>query len=136
MFETFDHTADLGLRIRAETREMLFEEAARALFSVIVENPKHIRFRSSFPVRIEGSRNNELLLDWLDALLFMFSSEHIVLGRFTVDFNESGLDATVWGESYNPEVHGIGEEVKAITYHGLKAENLGKMWLGEVIIDL
>lgn len=136
MFETFDHTADLGLRIRAETRETLFEEAAEALFSVILENPKSIRPKLSFPLRIEGTRNDELLLDWLAALLFMFSTEHLVLGRFAVDFNNGGLDATAWGEPYCPKNHGIGEEIKAITYHGLKVEESNGGWLGEVIIDL
>ena len=48
MFETFDHTADLGLRIRAETLEGLFEEAARALFSLIVVDPQTIRPEKSF----------------------------------------------------------------------------------------
>src|SRR3954469_5456448 len=35
MHETFDHTADLGLRIRAGDLDTLFAEAAEALFSVI-----------------------------------------------------------------------------------------------------
>ncbi|MBN2293761.1 MAG: archease [Pirellulales bacterium] len=136
MFETFDHTADLGLRIRAESLEKLFEEAASALFSVILENPKQISSERSFSFRIEGSRNDELLLDWLDELLFKFASEHVVLCSFSVQFTESGLNATSWGEQYRPDIHGFGEEIKAITYHGLKVENLGDMWLGEIIVDL
>ena len=136
MFETFDHTADLGLRIRAETLKGLFEEAALALFSVIVENPHRIRPKRSFSFQIEGTSSDELLLDWLGELLFTFSSRHIVLGRFAVDFRASGLDATAWGESYKPAVHKIGEEIKAITYHGLKVEELGHEWIAEVIVDL
>ncbi len=136
MFETFDHTADLGLRVRAESREALFEEAARGLFSVILENPERVGGDLSFSFRIEGTRDDELLLDWLDALLFKFSSEHVVLGRFEVRFVEGGLTANAWGEPYSPDVHGVGEEVKAITYHGLRVEKLGEMWLGEVIVDL
>ncbi len=136
MFETFEHTADLGLRIRAETIESLFEEAALALFSVIVEEPKTIRPKHSFSFKIEGTRKDELLLDWLGELLFMFSSRHIVLGRFEVDLSDSGLRATAWGEDCDLHVHQIGEEVKAITYHGLKVEKSGDQWLGEVIVDL
>ena len=36
MYEIFEHTADLGLRIRADDLQGLFEEAARGLFSVVV----------------------------------------------------------------------------------------------------
>ena len=38
MYETFDHTADLGLRIRAADLNTLFAEAAQALFATLVEN--------------------------------------------------------------------------------------------------
>ena len=42
MFEFFDHTADLGLRIEAPDLDTLFAEAAQALFAVIVEDPSAI----------------------------------------------------------------------------------------------
>ena len=43
MYEIFEHTADLGLRIRANELPRLFEEAACALFSVIVANFDSVR---------------------------------------------------------------------------------------------
>ncbi len=136
MFETFEHTADLGLRIRAETLKGLFEEAGLALFSVIVVDPKTIRPKQSFSFEIQGTNKDELLLDWLCELLFTFSNKHVVLGRFDVDISDTGLKAAAWGETYNPDAHQIGEEVKAITYHGLKVEELEHHWIAEVIIDL
>ena len=36
MYETFEHTADLGLRIRAADLPSLFADAGRGLFSIIV----------------------------------------------------------------------------------------------------
>ena len=42
MHETFDHTADLGLRIRAATLDELFAEAAEAMFEVIVEDLRSV----------------------------------------------------------------------------------------------
>ena len=41
--ETFDHTADLGLRIRASDLGDLFETAAEGLFDVIVANKEDVR---------------------------------------------------------------------------------------------
>jgi SHS2 domain-containing protein len=43
MFETFDHTADLGLRNWAADLNTLFAEAGQALFSTIVEDPASVR---------------------------------------------------------------------------------------------
>ena len=43
MFETFDHTADLGLRVRAATLDELFADAGVALFSTVVEDLASVR---------------------------------------------------------------------------------------------
>ena len=43
--ETFDHTADLGLRIRAADLADLFQTAAEGLFDVIVANRDAVRSR-------------------------------------------------------------------------------------------
>ena len=43
MYETFEHTADLGLRVRAADLDTLFAEAAACLFSAIVEDPATVR---------------------------------------------------------------------------------------------
>ena len=42
MFEIFDHTADLGIRVEADSFEALLAEAATALTSVLVANPEAI----------------------------------------------------------------------------------------------
>jgi SHS2 domain-containing protein len=41
MHETFEHTADLGLRIRAADLDTLFVEAAQALFGMSAANTVH-----------------------------------------------------------------------------------------------
>ena len=43
MYETFEHTADLGLRIRAVDLNTLFAEAGQALFETIVEDLRSVR---------------------------------------------------------------------------------------------
>jgi SHS2 domain-containing protein len=65
MFESFDHTADLGLRIRAADLDTLFAEAARALFSTIVDDLASVKSAERFDVRIVGVDKEYLLFDWL-----------------------------------------------------------------------
>ena len=43
MYETFDHTADLGLRSACAELETLFAEAAAAVFSVIIPDLTTVR---------------------------------------------------------------------------------------------
>jgi SHS2 domain-containing protein len=136
MFETFDHTADLGLRIRAADLDTLFAEAARGLFCTIVDDLESVAPAERFDLQIAGEDNEYLFFDWLRELLYRFDAEHRLFSKFEVRMNESGLTASVWGESYDPEKHELCHEVKAITYHGLKVEKLDDGWLAEVIVDI
>ena len=136
MYELFDHTADLGLRIRGDNLKELFEEAARALFSVIVVNLQAVRTVRQLTFEIPGARRDELLFDWLGELLWTFNAEHVLLCEFEVDVREAGLTATARGEPFDPVRHELDAEVKAITYHGLKVEPDDAGWLAEVIVDI
>jgi SHS2 domain-containing protein len=136
MFETFDHTADLGLRVRAADLNTLFAEAAQALFAVIVENPDSIRPKRRFEWTIAGDDRNYLLFDWLRTLLYHFDAEHMVLTEFRVQVKPDSLTASAEGEPLDRDWHEPGHEVKAITHHGLKVEPTADGWLAEVIVDI
>ncbi len=136
MYETFDHTADLGLRVRADDLASLFAEAAEALFSAIVADPTMIEPREATTFTIPGSDPDDLLFDWLRALLFQFDGEHRLFRRFEVAITPQGLTATAWGEPIDRTRHELDHEVKAITYHGLKVEQTADGWLAEVIVDI
>jgi SHS2 domain-containing protein len=136
MHETFEHTADLGLRIRADTPEQLFVEAAQALFGVIVEDLAAVRPVAELRIALQGDALDLLLFDWLNELLYHFDAEHLLLGNFEVRLSGTQLDATAWGETLDPSRHSLEHEVKAITYHGLRVERENGQWLAEVIVDI
>jgi SHS2 domain-containing protein len=136
MHEVFEHTADLGLRVRASSLDELFAEAARALFSVIVEDPTRVQPRDRHAIDLTGDDPAYLLFDWLNELLFRFDSGHLLFSKFEVQVRPNGLTATAWGEPLDPQRHPLDHEVKAITYHGLKLEQTPDGWLAEVIVDI
>lgn len=136
MYEVFEHTADLGLRIRAKDLEGLLADAGRALFSVIVENLESVRPTQDAAVSIEGKDPEYLLLDWLNELLFKFDKEHWLFSEFAVKVTPRGLAATARGEPFDSTRHRLDHEVKAITYHGLVVRQTPDGWLAEVIIDI
>jgi SHS2 domain-containing protein len=136
MHEVFEHTADIGLRIRAGDLNGLFEEAARALFSVLVANPESVQPVQEVAFRLSGSRLDDLLFDWLAELLSTSDAHHLLFGEFEVDVREGGLTGTARGEPIDPSRHQLDTEVKAVTYHGLKLQRDGDGWLAEVIVDL
>ena len=136
MYEIFEHTADLGLRVKAPDLETLFADAGRGLTSMIAANLDAIRPVREVPLRVEGDRRDDLLFDWLTEILYLFESEHLLLGKFAVHIDAGGLQATARGESLDENRHQLEHEVKAITYHGLKVEQTPDGWLAEVIVDI
>jgi SHS2 domain-containing protein len=136
MYELFEHTADLGLRVRAPDLNALFADAAQALFSAIVEDLDTVRPEQRVDVELTGNDREYLLFDWLKELLYRFDAEHLLFTRFEVRVTNVGLNGTAWGEPLDRARHELAHEVKAITYHGLKAEQTADGWLAEVIVDI
>ena len=136
MYETFEHTADLGLRVRAADLDTLFAEVAACLFSALVDDPGTVRPLQRIDLKVEGAEREYLLFDWLRELLYRFDSQHLLLSRFEVRVGDAGLTARAWGEPFDPARHALAHEVKAITYHGLKVEPADDGWLAEVIVDI
>jgi SHS2 domain-containing protein len=131
-----EHTADLGVRARAANLDDLFAEAARGLFSAVVEDLGTVVASQRVVVRIAGSDKEFLLFDWLKALLYHFDAEHLLFSRFEVKISADGLEGAAWGEPTDPARHEMNHEVKAITLHGLKVEQTAEGWLAEVIVDI
>ncbi len=160
MYETFEHTADLGLRIQADSLERLFQEAAEALFSLLVVNLHQVQPILPENLRLQAPDREDLLHDWLSELLVLFALRKLVGRRFEVrlshqtlpvagppeaisalmgqpiELKQEVLEATIWGEILDPARHQLGPEVKAVTYHGLRLEKQPTSWLAEVILDL
>lgn len=136
MYELFEHTADLGLRVRATDLNTLFAEAAMCLFMAIVEDIATIEARTVLKVELAGNDRDYLLFDWLRELLLRADEERMLFGKFEVHVRDDGISGTAWGEPFDPTRHQLAHEVKAITYHELKVVRDGELWLAEVIVDI
>ena len=136
MYEIFEHTADLGLRVRAADLNALFADAGRGLFSMVVDNLDAVQPQITREFRIEGSDREYLLFDWLNELLYVCDTERLAFSQFDVQVTDDGLTATARGEPLDPNRHNLTHEIKAITYHHLKVEQTADGWMAEVIVDI
>jgi SHS2 domain-containing protein len=148
MFELFEHTADLGLRVLAASLEGLLAEAAQGLLAMHVANPEAVRPVLSKTVELAADDPTYLLFDWLSELLFAFESEKLLLSECDIHLQGGGtpaagdpaqlrLTATCRGEPMDEIRHRMEHEVKAITYHGLTVEQqVDGSWFAELIVDI
>lgn len=138
-YEIFEHTADVGLKIRGANLEELFINGAAGLTALITD-PAEIfsdpdRLLMGF--ELKAADTGELFLKWMREILFNFSAKRYVLTDFKFDrLNGVGLSVRAGAVPFDPDRHDQGLEVKAITYHGFKFEKSASGWYAEVIVDI
>jgi SHS2 domain-containing protein len=136
MYRLFDHTADVGFHVEAETLAALFADSGRALVSVLVDDTEAFEPRRETTLECRADRLDDLLFDFLAELLYRFCTERFVPVNYDIDTDGERLKATLQGEDFDPDRHRGGAEVKAITYHGLKVERADHGYSAEIIVDL
>jgi SHS2 domain-containing protein len=140
MYEVFEHTADLGIRIRASTLNELFADAGRGLIAQLA-NLDTVQPVSVKTITLTGDSLEYLLFDWLTELLYAFEESHLLLTQFDVQVTKTdenyALAGTCRGEVADSARHELDHEVKAITYHRLSVKLLDDgNWEAEVIVDI
>jgi SHS2 domain-containing protein len=140
MFETFDHTTDLGLRVDADSLSELFAEAAVGLTSLIVADVGTVESSQQRTFEVSSPDLEYLYFDWLSELLYLFESDGWLTANASVEISGNSLRGVVRGETCSETRHRRSHEVKAITYHGLSVlpteRDGGQVWSAEVIVDI
>jgi len=134
--EIFDHTADLGLRVRAECFEGLCEAAAAGLTEVIAGDAAAVRPAVAETLRVTGDDPVWLLFDLLSELLAAFDLRRMLFAECRVSRTADGLRADCRGEPFDPARHHLAHEVKAITQHELDVCQSDAGWEATLILDI
>ena len=136
--ETFDHTADVGLRIAAGDLDDLFRTAAEGVFDYIVTNRDAVRVEATEAVELHADAPADLLVAWLNELIFRCETTHRLYTRFDVHVAADGpsLSATIGGEPIDRDRHILDHEVKAVTQHGLSLHRDDAGWIADLILDI
>ncbi|MCL2862488.1 MAG: archease [Methanimicrococcus sp.] len=144
-FIYLDHIADIRFIARGETLETLFENAALATLSVIAD-VETVTPEIDFEIELETVSLENLIVDFLSELLFLFDSEETMIGKVSVSEigkyeNEDGeekyvVKAVASGEPINRERQDFKTEVKAVTYSGIRVDKTEDGYETEVVLDL
>ena len=121
-FEVIEHTADVGIAAYGSDLKEAFANAAYALFSLMVDL-KQVGDTLYQEVEITAENQEDLLVAWLNELIYLFEVESILFKRFSVDeLTETRLKSRCYGQAIDLLRHKIRVGVKAATYHMLKVE--------------
>ncbi|MFX0171687.1 MAG: archease [Candidatus Hodarchaeota archaeon] len=135
-YEYFEHQADIGLRGKGKTLSEAFEQAALAMFEIMVET-KDVKHDNLQIVEVQGNNLEELLLDWLSELLYLKDVEGNMYSRFEIDsIDKNKLVAKVYGEPIDPTRHKLKLEVKAATWTQLAVIKNSDNWIAQCLVDV
>lgn len=139
MFELFEHKADFGVRGIGATIEEAFQECAKAMFSIMVDL-QSVEPRESVKVNVSARSEKELLLVWLNELLYECSAREMVFSEFRVKIRRAGngfeLEGTAKGELINQQKHKLKTEVKGASYSGLDVREENGKIVAQCIVDV
>jgi SHS2 domain-containing protein len=135
-YEILDHTADICVRVYGESFDDLLRNAARAMMDIITDREK-VNPSQEIKIKAQGETKEELLVHWLDEILFIHQVKKMVLRDFEVHLvSETEVRGKAFGESIDAERHEIGLDIKAITYHNLKIEPSDDRLKVDIVFDI
>ena len=135
-YEFFDHTADMGIRVRAATLPGLLMPAAEGLYAAIGEL---VAGGDESPMKLDfqGDDQSILLRNFLTELLILFEREkRLVVAVVDSAFTESQLKITARTAAIDLERSAFHREVKAITYHELSIRAIAGGHEATFIVDI
>jgi len=135
-YEIGKHTADLELWIWGKDTKELFKNAARGMTDQICPSPLPGQAVEK-NIRLSASNIEELLILWLNEILFFFEVEDVVFRKLDIHrLSGTELEAVCSGMKVDWRKSQAGSEIKAATYHDLFIKKIPGGWQAHVIFDL
>jgi SHS2 domain-containing protein len=87
-------------------------------------------------VELTAPDEEDLLVAWLNELIYLFDTENILFKRFEVTVLDNRLKARVYGEKVDSSRHRLKTGVKGATYHMLGVSKGDSGCRVQVIFDI
>lgn len=135
-YRIIDHTADMGMAVKARSIRGLFSSAARAMTKIMVKgdfgNEKTER-----NISIDAEDYPDLMVRWLGEILYLFAGEGLITDAVEIDaLSPTNLSATLGMSVYSPGHHRVLREIKAVTYHDVSVRRTDDEWETRIIFDI
>lgn len=135
-YEQFPHTADIGVKVFGKTLKELFENAAFAMFDILADLDG-IKGEITQEFELTAPSHEELLIAWLDELLYYFYTKNIIFYKFEViELSSDTIKARAFGRSVSENKNRLKTEIKAATYYNLKIIRKDDYYEVDIIFDV
>lgn len=135
-FSLLEHTADTGIIARGHSQKEAYEQAALGLVSIITDIDR-VQDVLSREIQIGSTDKESLLVDFLNELIYLFETQHLLFNRFDIiEIDNIHLKTVAYGEKFDKGRHRVHHNVKAATYHDVMVQQSDSMWELRIILDI
>jgi len=134
-FEQVDISGDVGIKVWGQDLEELFENAAMGM-SDLITDVSSVPESESREVHVVAESNEDLLVQWLNELVFIFDTYNYVGKSFSLSIINKKLKAEISGGTFDPSTSESRLLIKAATYHDLSLSKTNSHWEATVIFDI
>lgn len=133
MHRWIDHTAELELRLKADSERGLLVEALEALGELLAEHAQSTEGPAeTHELHASAPDRPALLAEWLSELVFLAETQGFLPQAVErIELRADELEATVRGRRCSPP-----HLVKAVTYHRLEMDQRYGAWQATVVLDV
>jgi SHS2 domain-containing protein len=136
-YRLLDHTADLGIEVTAASQATLFEQAGHALLHVMFGEASCNGKTETVNVSLSGNDAPDLMVRWLSEILYLLEGERLFVADIKINsVTSTTINAALDVLPFDPLLHEIIREIKAVTYHQIKVIEESGTWTARVIFDL
>ncbi len=126
----------LAVKVVGNSQADLFANSAFALFDVMTDVDK-IEIKEHLPLEVEGVDRDDLMVNWMRELLYLYQGSGYLLREFQVrEVKDTLVKADVCGEKIDPDRHEIKKEVAAVAYHQSRMEKTGNQWTAQLVFEV
>jgi SHS2 domain-containing protein len=130
------HQSELAVRITGNSQADLFTNSAFALFDVMTDIA-NVESKESIPLEVEGSDRDDLMVNWMRELLYLYQASGYLLREFKIiEVKDTMVKAEVSGEKIDPDRHEIKQEITTVAFHKSRMEKTGNQWIAQLIFEL
>jgi len=135
-YRVLQRSSDLQVKVYGRTQEELFSNSGFALFDVMTDVDR-VEVKDGLPLEVEGADRDELIVNWMRELLYLYQGSGYLLKEFKVrEVRENYIRGEVCGEKFDPDRHEIRRDIRAVGYHQSRMVKTGDRWMAQVIFEL
>jgi len=135
-FRDIEHTADVGVAVEGASPEEALARLVLAYASLLTGGER-IEAAREETLAVRGEDRAGVAVALLRELLFRFATERVIPSACEALRVEAGAaELTVAFGVYDPERHAEGLDLKAVTRHAAKFEQVGAEWHAQVLFDI